>query len=154
MKIAIAGDHAGFHLKNFLAEDLRSLGHDVLDLGARELDPADDYPDFGERVALAIVESQVERGILVCGSGVGVCIAVNKFPGLRAGICHDAYSARQGVEHDNMNVLCLGERIVGAELARRVAREFVDARFTGEERHARRLGKVMAIEQRYLRSSD
>jgi ribose 5-phosphate isomerase B len=152
VNIAVAGDHAGFQLKNHLIADLRKQGHEILDLGAHELDLRDDYPDFGARVAEAILEKKAPRGILVCGSGVGVCIAVNKYPGLRAGICHDVYSARQGVEHDDMNVLCLGSRIVGESLACLIARTFVSAAFTGEERHRRRLGKVLEIEKKHLRS--
>ena len=152
MKIAIAGDHAGFELKNGLAEELRSWGHDVSDLGAHDLDPLDDYPDFGIRVAEAIRRGEADRGIVVCGSGIGVCVTVNKFPGLRAGVCHDTYSARQGVEHDDMNVLCLGERVVGPALAKEIVRAFVDARFSGEDKHARRLGKVIGVEKRFLRA--
>jgi len=152
VKIAIAGDHAGFELKNGLAEELRSWGHDVSDLGAHDLDPLDDYPDFGIRVAEAIRRGEADRGIVVCGSGIGVCVTVNKFPGLRAGVCHDTYSARQGVEHDDMNVLCLGERVVGPALAKEIVRAFVDARFSGEDKHARRLGKVIGVEKRFLRA--
>ncbi|MBN1441848.1 MAG: ribose 5-phosphate isomerase B [Planctomycetes bacterium] len=152
VKIAVAGDHAGFELKKVLVEHLRSLGHEVVDLGAHELDPLDDYPDFGARLASAIRQGEAPRGILVCGSGVGVCIAVNKFAGVRAGICHDVYSARQGVEHDDMNVLCLGSRIIGSSLAMLIARTFVDAEFTGEERHRRRLAKVLEIEKQNLLS--
>jgi ribose 5-phosphate isomerase B len=151
MKIAVAADHAGFELKQVLLEDLAAWGHEALDLGTHEPDRADDYPDFAERVSLAVRGGEAERGIIVCGSGVGVCVAANKFPGIRAGMCHDSYSAHQGVEHDDMNVLCLGARIIGSELAREVARRFVDAKFSGEERHVRRLKKVIAFEDRFSR---
>jgi RpiB/LacA/LacB family sugar-phosphate isomerase len=154
VKFAVAGDHAGCQLKELLVEDLIKQGHEVLDLGAHEVDPADDYPDFAEKVALTLLEERAERGVLVCGSGVGVCIAANKFPGVRAGVCHDTYSVRQGVQHDNMNVLCLGGRVVGPELACEILRAFASARFTAGERHLRRLRKVLAIESRYLRSEE
>ena len=151
MKIAVAGDHAGFELKKLLVEDLASLEHEVIDLGAREFDPLDDYPDFAIRIAEALGEGEAERGIIVCGSGVGVGVAANKYPGVRAGVCHDTYSARQGVEHDDMNVLCLGERVVGPALALHIARTFVGASFMSAERHVRRLKKVLEIERRFLR---
>ena len=149
MKIAVAGDHAGLELKKILVADLEALGHQVEDLGAHEPDSGDDYPDFAQAVGEAILAGRAERGLLVCGSGVGVCVAANKFPGVRAGVCHDTYSARQGVDHDDMNVLCLGGRIVGSELARDIVRAFASARFSGGARHVRRLGKVMALEERF-----
>jgi RpiB/LacA/LacB family sugar-phosphate isomerase len=152
MRIAIGADHAGFTMKNDISALLRGLGHEVLDLGAHQPDPSDDYPDFAEAVGKAIVEGKAERGVLICGSGVGVSVAVNKFPGIRAAVCHDAYSAHQGVEHDNMNVLVLGSRIIGSELARELVRVYIAARFSGDERHVRRLAKVDAIERRYLAS--
>jgi RpiB/LacA/LacB family sugar-phosphate isomerase len=152
MRIAIGADHAGFTMKNDISALLRGLGHEVLDLGAHQPDPSDDYPDFAEAVGKAIVEGKAERGVLICGSGVGVSVAVNKFPGIRAAVCHDAYSAHQGVEHDNMNVLVLGSRIIGSELARELVRVYIAARFSGDERHLRRLAKVDAIERRYLAS--
>jgi ribose 5-phosphate isomerase B len=152
MKIAIAADHAGYALKQCLFQDLQSQGVDIEDLGAHQLEPQDDYPDFAERVGKTIGEGGMQRGIIVCGSGVGVCVAVNKFPGVRAGICHDTYSARQGVEHDNMNVLCIGSRIIGPALAREIVQAFVQAGFSGGERHQRRLQKVLNIEKRCLRS--
>jgi ribose 5-phosphate isomerase B len=145
LKIAIGGDHAGFTLKQELAESLRQAGHEVLDLGAHSTAPSD-YPDFAEAVGRAIVEARAERGVLVCGSGVGVSVAANKIPGIRAAVCHDGYSAHQGVEHDDMNVLVLGARIVGPALARELVGAFVTARFSGEERHVRRLAKVKALE--------
>ena len=152
MRIAIGADHAGFTMKEEVAALLRELGHDVVDVGAHHADPSDDYPDFAEAVGKAIVEGKAERGVLICGSGVGVSVAANKMPGIRAAVCHDAYSANQGVEHDNMNVLVLGSRIIGPELARELVRTYLAARFTGEERHRRRLAKVQSIETRYFAS--
>ncbi len=151
MKFALAADHAGFQLKEDLGKDLQAMGHEVLDLGTHDPSKPSDYPDSADAAGTALVERKAERGIIVCGSGVGVCIAANKFPGVRAGVCHDTYSARQGVEHDDMNVLCLGQRIIGTELAREVVRAFAAARFSGEDRHVRRLDKLKAIEKRFLR---
>jgi ribose 5-phosphate isomerase B len=139
-------DHGGFPLKEFILEEIRKEGHEPVDVGAFQLDPADDYPDFARAVGKAILDGRAERGVLVCGSGVGACVAANKMKGIRASVCHDHYSAHQGVEHDNMNVLCLGARIIGPELAVDLIRAFLAATFSGEERHARRLGKVNAIE--------
>jgi ribose 5-phosphate isomerase B len=150
MRIAIGADHAGFTMKEDLAAQIRKLGHDVLDKGAHSVEPSDDYPDFAEAVGKALVEGKADRGVLICGSGVGVSVAANKIPGIRAGICHDTYSAHQGVEHDNMNVLVLGSRIIGLELAHDLVRAYLAAQFSGEERHVRRLAKVQAIESRYL----
>jgi ribose 5-phosphate isomerase B len=147
MKIAIGGDHAGLTLKSQLAEMLRGEGHTVLDVGAAELDPGDDYPDFAAAVARAVAEGRAERGVLVCGSGVGASVAANKIRGVRAGLCHDTYSAHQGVEHDDVNVLCLGARVVGEALARDLLRAFLGARFSGEERHARRVRKIKDLER-------
>ena len=130
MKIAIGGDHAGFELKKFISAHLGDCGHEVLDVGALEYDGEDDYPDFARMLAEALMENKAERGILICGSGVGVCIAVNKHPGLRAGICHDTYSAGQGVEHDDMNVLCLGARVIGEVLAMELIKAFLNAEFS------------------------
>jgi len=148
MKIGVASDHAGFLLKQEVAESLRKQGHDVLDVGTDSTAPVD-YPDFAEKVALAVRDGRAERAVLICGSGVGASVAACKVPGIRAAICHDTYSAHQGVEHDDMNVLVLGGRIVGPALAHELVQAFVAARFTGEERHLRRLGKVKAIEARY-----
>lgn len=145
MKIAVGSDHAGFPLKQELAALLREDGHEVQDLGAHSTEPVD-YPDSAEAVGRSVVSGQTERGVLVCGSGVGASVAANKVRGVRAAICHDVYSAHQGVEHDDMNVLVLGGRIVGPALAGELVRAFVRARYTGEERHARRLAKVLAIE--------
>ena len=146
MKIAIACDHGGYPLKKPLATLMKSLGHEVLDLGAHELDSQDDYPDFARYVGQAIQHGQAQRGVLLCGSGVGASIAASKQNGIRAAVCHDTYSAGQGVEHDDMNVLCLGARIVGEALAVELVKAFVNAKFSAEERHARRLEKVNAIE--------
>src|SRR5438128_8084859 len=146
MKIAIGGDHAGLCLKNALAEMLRQDGHSVLDLGPARLDPDDDYPDAAAAVANAVAHGKAERGVLVCGSGVGASVAANKIRGIRAGLCHDTYSAHQGVEHDDINMLCIGSRVVGDELAAELMRAFLNAKFTGEERHVRRLKKIAEIE--------
>ncbi len=153
MKVAVASDHAGFPLKTIVVRDLQAAGHEVSDLGVNTAAVPADYPDSAEAVCSAVREGRAERGVVCCGSGVGVTVAANKFPGIRAGLCHDHYSAHQGVEHDDMNVLCLGARIIGEEVAREIVRSFVSARYTGEERHARRLGKVKAIEARYLKEA-
>jgi len=149
MRIALAADHAGFALKERLKDLLVARGEHVLDLGAHDAAPSD-YPDFAQAVGVALAEGRAERGILVCGSGVGVTAAANKIPGVRAGLCHDHYSAHQGVEHDDMNVLALGSRVVGEALAIELVEAFLAARFSGEERHLRRLAKLRAIEARYL----
>lgn len=146
MNIAIACDHGGFPLKAELVKLLERLGHQVRDLGAHQLDPVDDYPDYARYVGQAIQHGQAERGLLLCGSGVGACVAANKMRGVRAGLCHDVYSAHQCVEHDDVNVLCLGARVIGGALACDLVTAFVSAVYTGEERHARRLEKVIAIE--------
>lgn len=149
LRVALGADHGGFTLKNDLFSRLRDT-HEILDAGAHTLDPTDDYPDFVLAVARLVASGQVQRGVLVCGSGVGACIAANKVAGIRAGLCHDTYSAHQGVEHDDMNVLCLGARVIGIELATELVTAFLKARFSNEERHCRRLGKVLAIEQQTL----
>ena len=152
MKLVISSDHAGFALKQDVRANLAAAGHEVVDLGAYKIEPEDDYPDFAEKVGEAIAAGVAPRGILICGSGVGVCVAANKIPGIRAGICHDAYSAHQGVEHDDMNVLVLGARIIGASLAYELAHAFIAAGFQGKEpRFQRRFQKVLAIEAKYLR---
>lgn len=148
MKIALASDHAGFELKSQLADFVRGLGHEVNDLGTHSTAPCD-YPDFAERIAAEVNAGRAERGILLCGSGIGASVAANKIPGIRAGNCVDYYSAHQGVEHDAMNVLVLGGRVVGVALAQDMVRAFLAAHYTNEERHARRLAKVQAIEARY-----
>jgi ribose 5-phosphate isomerase B len=149
MRVAIAADHAGFELKASLIPELARLGHHVLDLGTAGTAPVD-YPDFAEAVGQALGAGRAERGILICGSGVGASVAANKHPGVRAGLCHDAYSAHQGVEHDDMNVLVLGARVIGIALATELVQRFLGATFSGEERHVRRLEKVRAIEARYF----
>jgi ribose 5-phosphate isomerase B len=148
MKITIGSDHAGFLLKKVLKEHLQKSGHQVNDVGTDSTAPVD-YPDYAEAVAKGVLQGGSERGILICGSGVGASVAANKIPGIRAAICHDSYSAHQGVEHDDMNVLVLGSRVVAEELAKDLCTNFLNARFTGEERHRRRLAKVQSIEQRY-----
>lgn len=153
MRIAIGADHAGFRYKELVAADLEEWGHEVLDLGTDGPEPVD-YPDFAAAVAEAVRNDEAERGVVICGSAVGVCVTANKFPGIRAGVCHDTYSAHQGVEHDDMNVLCLGERIIGIEVAREVVRSFLEARFTDKVRHRRRLGKVLAVEARFLQEEE
>ena len=146
MRIFLGADHGGFELKQELEAHLRSAGHDVVDLGAHAFDPLDDYPDSALRVSRAVAAGEGERGIIVCGSGVGASVAANKVKGVRAALCHDTYSARQGVEHDDLNVLCLGGRIVGGALARELVDAFVQAKFSGEERHRRRLQKILDAE--------
>ncbi len=151
MRIAVSADHAGFEMKRDLATALRSQGHEVLDLGTHSTS-AMDYPDCAESVATALADRRAERGIIVCGSGAGVSIAANKFPGIRAAVCHDTYTACQAVEHDDMNVLCLGARVIGAAVAQEVTTAFLSASFSGEERHQRRLNKILAIEERFFRT--
>jgi len=150
MRIAIGADHAGFELKECVKAHLLELKHEVLDLGTRNKQPVD-YPDFAEAVGLAVRDGQADRGILVCGSGVGASVAANKIPGMRAGLCHDHYSAHQGVEHDNMNVLVMGGRVIGDSIALELVSAFLASKYTGERRHQRRLDKVMAMEKRYAR---
>ena len=145
MRVVIGADHAGFSLKNNLAEFLSNLGYEVEDVGTCDESPVD-YPDIAVALSRVIIDGRAERGILICGSGVGASIAANKIPGIRAGLCHDTYSAHQGVEHDDTNVLVLGARIIGAELARELVRAFLSAQFTNEERHRRRVGKVTSLE--------
>ena len=145
MKIAVAADHAGFPLKARVLEVLQSLGHDALDFGTHSTEPVD-YPDFAKALGEAIQRGDVERGVLICGSGVGASVAASKLKGIRAAVCHDTYSAHQGVEHDDMNILALGARIIGPELVPELVTAFVRARFTGEERHVRRLAKIAAME--------
>lgn len=148
MRLALAADHAGFALKNLLKPIVESLGHATIDLGAHTHDATDDYPDFAALAAHAVVNGEADRGILLCGSGVGASIAANKVRGVRAAICHDCYSARQGVEHDDMNLLVLGSRVVGEALAEELIAAFLNAKFSGEPRHVRRLDKVLALERK------
>ncbi len=153
ISVALGADHAGYELKSGLLSWLTEQGYDVVDVGAFSLDPLDDYPDFSQAVAQAVVSGRAQRGIIVCGSGVGGSIAANKVPGARASICHDIYSASQGVEHDDMNVLCLGARVVGEVLARTLVTAFLTAEFIDEEKYRRRLGKVIALERSALDSN-
>ena len=153
MRITIGTDHAGWPYKDALIQDFQDAGHEVTDLGTNGPDSVD-YPDFARAVAESVATGDADRGILLCGSGVGVSVVANKVPGIRAGVCHDTYSAHQGVEHDDVNVLCLGARVIGIEVAREVASAFVAARFTDDPRHRRRLDKLLDVERAYLRSSD
>ena len=145
MQIALACDHAGFPLKDEVIAAIEEAGSMVIDLGTYNLEPVD-YPDYAEKVGRAILQGQAERGILLCGSGIGACIAANKMQGIYAGLCHDSYSGRQGVEHDNINVLCMGARIIGPEIARQVVKAFLAAEFSTEERHQRRVNKIHKLE--------
>jgi ribose 5-phosphate isomerase B len=151
MRVALSADHAGYGMKRDLAAGLAASGHQVLDLGTHST-AAVDYPDCAEAVAAALRDRAADRGVIVCGSGAGVSIAANKFPGIRAAVCHDCYSAHQAVEHDDMNVLCLGARVIGLGLAQEIVSAFLGAVFSGEERHQRRLNKIIAIEERFLRA--
>ena len=151
MKVVIGSDHAGFQLKNAMGALLTSLGHEVLDVGAYNEDPSD-YPDFAEAVGKAVLDGRAERGVLICGSGVGASVAANKVRGIRAGMVTDTYSAHQGVEHDNINVLVLGSRITGEKVAEEMVRSYMGAKFTNEERHVRRLAKVKALEDKMCQS--
>ena len=145
MKLAVAADHAGFPIKARVIDELRKLGHEVADLGTDSTTPVD-YPDYARGVAKAVLEQSADRAVLICGSGAGACVAANKFRGIRAATCHDSFSARQCVEDDDVNVLCLGARVIGPELAVVLARDYVTAQFSGAERHRRRLGKIAAFE--------
>ena len=146
MKIAFGSDHAGFEIKEEIKSFLTSLNIDFVDSGAYEFDALDDYPDFAKNVGYAIRNGEAQKGIIICGSGVGASITANKIKGVRAGLCHDGYSAHQGVEHDDMNVLCIGSRIIGIELIKEIIISFINAKFSGEERHSRRLQKLLDIE--------
>lgn len=146
MKIVIGSDHAGFELKQQLAQTITDAGHQLVDVGTTSTAPVD-YPDFAEAVSRAVIDGRADRGVLICGSGVGASVAANKITGIRAAVCHDCYSARQGVEHDDMNVLVLGSRVIGPALARDLVRAYLGGEFTHEERHVRRLNKVKALEQ-------
>jgi RpiB/LacA/LacB family sugar-phosphate isomerase len=148
MMIAVGSDHAGFELKESVRVLLRELGHEAIDLGTHDTAPVD-YPDFVEAVGKTVLDRKAERGIVICGSGVGASVAANKIPGIRAGLCHDTYSAHQGVEHDHMNVLVLGSRVIGSALAYELVQAFLGASYSQEDRHLRRLAKVKAIEKRY-----
>ena len=147
MKISLAADHNGFDLKREISDQLENEGHEVIDVGPHSHDPLDDYPDYAKKLADSVSRGESLRGIMICGSGVGASVASNKVKGIRAAVCHDIYSAHQGVEHDDMNVLCLGPRIVGSEVARELVKAFITAEYTGEERHQRRLDKVLCMEK-------
>jgi ribose 5-phosphate isomerase B len=149
LRVAFGADHGGFHLKQEIVARLKDE-YEVLDFGADSFQPDDDYPDFVMPVAEAVVSGRAQRGVIICGSGVGACITANKMPGIRAGTCHDVYSAHQGVEHDDMNILCLGARVIGTELAAELVTAFLRARFSSEERHRRRLEKTLSIEKQAL----
>lgn len=149
MRIAVAADHAGFNLKQEMIPFLQGLGHEVRDLGTNSTEPVD-YPDFAEAVGRAVLDGEADRGIVICGSGIGAVVAANKLVGVRAGLAHDTYSAAQGVEHDDINILVLGARVIGPALARSVVQAFLGARFSGESRHVRRLAKVRELEAREL----
>ena len=153
MRIAIGTDHAGWTYKDALAGELRDAGHEVMDLGTHGPESVD-YPDFAQPVAETVARGEAERGILLCGSAIGVSLVANKVPGIRAAVCHDCYSAHQGVEHDDVNVLCLGARVIGIELAREIVFRFVDARFSEDPRHRRRLDKLIAVERTYLKEPE
>lgn len=153
MRIAVGSDHAGYELKRQVIAYLLEVENcEVVDVGAYDTTPVD-YPDYAEAVGRAVLEERAERGIIICGSGVGASVAANKLPGIRAGLCHDTYSAHQGVEHDEMNVLVLGSRVIGVEVAKELVRAFLRAEFSNEERHRRRLAKVQDLENRYLKKS-
>lgn len=153
MRIAVAADHAGVPLNETVLAELQRIGFEIVDLGTHDASAPDDYPDYAAAIAAEITAGRADRGILICGSGVGACIAANKVPGIRASLCHDVYSAHQGVEHDDMNILCLGARAVGPELALDLVRAFLTAKFSGEERHRRRLEKIIAMEKRAAEQS-
>jgi ribose 5-phosphate isomerase B len=146
----MGADHGGFFLKETILKFLTGEGHEVLDVGAYNDDPSD-YPDFARAVSEAVLDGKAERGVLICGSGVGASVAANKIPGIRAAVCHDVFSAHQGVEDDAMNVLCLGQRVIGPELAKEIVLRFLSAQFSGDERHVRRVGKVKGIEKDYMK---
>jgi ribose 5-phosphate isomerase B len=149
MKVAVASDHGGYSLKARVVDELRQTGNEPLDLGPNSEVPGDDYPDYAKAVSQAVLDGRADRAVLICGSGAGACVAANKFKGIRAATCHDSFSARQCVEDDNVNVLCLGARVVGTELAAELVRDYVNAKFSGAERHRRRLGKVAAFEEEF-----
>ena len=148
MRVVLGSDHAGFEMKEKILAHVQSLGHQVLDVGTHDSSPTD-YPDYAEALGMVIINNQADRGIMICGSGVGASVAVNKLPGIRGGVCHDCYSAHQGVEHDNMNVLIMGARVIGIELAYDLVGIFLDAQFSCEERHLRRLAKLQKLETKF-----
>ena len=147
MKIALASDHGGFELKKDLFNWLKEKNYDVVDLGNKVYDSSDDFPDYAEAISRAVINGEVEKGILICGSGVGAAVAANKFKGIRASVCHDIYSAHQGVEHDAMNILCLGARIIGIQLAKELVAAYINANYLNEERLNRRMEKIIKFEE-------
>ncbi len=149
MRIAVGADHAGVPLNEEVIAELRKLGHEVVDCGTHDPTKPDDYPDYARAVADKVIAGEADRGVLICGSGVGASVAANKVGGIRAAMCHDTYSAHQGVEHDDMNILCMGARVIGRELALELVRNFLTAKFTHEERHQRRLGKIRIMEEHF-----
>lgn len=152
MNIAVGCDHGGFPLKQMAIDELAALGHTIVDCGAYTLDSGDDYPNFARAVGAAVQRGEADRGVIICGSGIGASVAANKMRGIRAAVCHDVYSAHQGVEHDNLNVLCMGGRVVGIEPAKEILRSFASAQFSGDERHVRRLNLVTQIEKENYKS--
>jgi ribose 5-phosphate isomerase B len=152
MRVVLGSDHAGFEMKQTILAHVRAMGHEVIDVGTDSSSPVD-YPDFAEALGMAIIKKEADRGIMICGSGVGATIAVNKIPGIRASVCHDCYSAHQGVEHDNMNVLVLGARVIGLQLAQDLVWMFLGAEFTAEERHLHRLDKLQKLEAKFSKSN-
>jgi len=153
MRVVLGSDHAGFEMKQKMLAHVQQLGHQVVDVGTYNESPTD-YPDNAEALGVAILGNQADRGIMICGSGIGASIAMNKMPGIRAGVCHDCYSAHQGVEHDNMNVLVMGARVIGLELAYNLVEIFLDAQFSCEERHLRRLAKLQKLENKFRQNSN
>ena len=149
MRISLTADHNGFELKKELIEHIEFLGHEAIDLGPYEYESTDDYPDYAKIISDNVSKHQTDRGIMICGSGVGASVAANKIKGTRAAVCHDIYSAHQGVEHDDMNLLCIGSKIIGVEIAKELVKAFIDAKYTGEERHSRRLNKVLNMEDEF-----
>ncbi len=149
MRISLTADHNGFELKKELIEHIEFLGHEAIDLGPYEYESTDDYPDYAKIISNNVSKQETDRGIMICGSGVGASVAANKIKGTRAAVCHDIYSAHQGVEHDDMNLLCIGSKIIGVEIAKELVKAFIDAKYTGEERHSRRLNKVLNMENEF-----
>ena len=149
MRISLTADHNGFELKKELIEHIKFLGHEAIDLGPYEYESTDDYPDYAKIISDNVSKQETDRGIMICGSGVGASVAANKIKGTRAAVCHDIYSAHQGVEHDDMNLLCIGSKIIGVEIAKELVKAFIDAKYTGEERHSRRLNKVLNMEDEF-----
>ena len=149
MRNSLTADHNGFELKKELIEHIKFLGHEAIDLGPYEYESTDDYPDYAKIISDNVSKQETDRGIMICGSGVGASVAANKIKGTRAAVCHDIYSAHQGVEHDDMNLLCIGSKIIGVEIAKELVKAFIDAKYTGEERHSRRLNKVLNMEDEF-----